>query len=151
MTGSVEPGSTAMGANVEDVASFRAQTRAWLASNCPSEMRSPMISEADICWGGRRFVFQSAAQRQWLERMRARGWTVPEWPVPYGGAGLTRLQAKVLREEMTALGCRPPLQSFGIWMLGPALLKYGSDAPKERTLAQDRSRRNSLVPGLFGT
>jgi alkylation response protein AidB-like acyl-CoA dehydrogenase len=36
----------------------------------------------------------------------------------------------VLAEEMAALGCRPPLVSFGIWMLGPALLKFGSEAQK---------------------
>ena len=32
---------------------FRAETRAWLEANCPAEMRTPMASEDDICWGGR--------------------------------------------------------------------------------------------------
>ena len=41
---------------------------------------------------------------------------------------------QVLREEMAALKCRVPLQSFGIWMLGPALLKYGSEALKREHL-----------------
>jgi alkylation response protein AidB-like acyl-CoA dehydrogenase len=59
---------------------------------------------------------------------------VPEWPVEYGGGGLSGEQAAVLRQEMEALGCRVPLQSFGIWMLGPALLKYGSEAQKCRHL-----------------
>ena len=35
---------------------------------------------------------------------------------------------------MRALGCRPPLHSFGIWMLGPALLKFGSEAQKREHL-----------------
>ena len=35
-------------------------------------------------------------------------------------------QAKVLREEMARIGARPPLSSFGIWMLGPALLHFGT-------------------------
>ena len=56
---------------------FRAETRAWLEANCPAEMRQPMRSEKDACWGGRKFVFQSPAQEQWLramgERARARG------------------------------------------------------------------------------
>ncbi len=109
---------------------FRAETRAWLQANCPSEMRTPPRSEDDVCWGGRRFKFKSEAQRLWLERMAERGWTVPTWPRAYGGGGLDAAQARVLAEEMRALGCRVPLQSFGIWMLGPALLKFGNEAQK---------------------
>ena len=62
--------------------------------------------------------------------MAAKGWTVPTWPQAYGGAGLSGLEAKILQQEMRALNCRSPLQSFGIWMLGPALLKFGSEAQK---------------------
>ena len=36
----------------------------------------------------------------------------------------------MLTDEMRALNCRPPLTSFGIWMLGPALLKFGTEAQK---------------------
>jgi len=108
---------------------FRTETRAWLEANCPAEMRRP-AGEDDICWGGRRVVFQSEAQRLWLQRMAERGWTVPTWPREYGGAGLSADEAKVLAHEMRALQCRPPLTSFGIWMLGPALLKFGTEAQK---------------------
>ena len=66
--------------------------------------------------------------------MGERGWTVPEWPRQYGGGGLSREEAKVLREELARLHCRAPLTSFGIWMLGPALLKYGSEAHKRQHL-----------------
>ena len=111
-------------------AAFREQTRAWLEANCPTEMRRPIQSEDDICWGGRNFKFKSDAQQAWMQRMAERGWTVPEWPRAVGGGGLTKAEAKVLREEMRALGCRSPLDSFGIWMLGPALLKFGSEAQK---------------------
>ena len=113
-----------------DLATFRAETRAWLDVHCPAEMRRPMASEDEVCWGGRQFQFSSEAQRQWLQRMAERGWTVPTWPVACGGAGLSGEQAKILAQEMRALDCRAPLQSFGIWMLGPALLKFGSEAQK---------------------
>src|SRR5262245_9448036 len=93
---------------------FRQEVRAWLEANCPPEMRTPMASEADVCWGGRKWKFQSEAQRVWLERMAEKGWTVPEWPRAYGGGGLSREETKVLRAEMRALGCRSPLDSFGI-------------------------------------
>jgi len=113
---------------------FRKETRAWLEANCPAEMRRPTHTEDDTCWGGRHWVFQSDAQRLWLERMAEKGWTVPEWPREYGGGGLSRDETRVLRQEMRALGCRSPLDSFGIWMLGPALLKYGSEEQKREYL-----------------
>ena len=112
---------------------FRAQTRAWLEANCPPEMRTPARSEDDICWGGRKGQY-SAAQMTWLQRMGERGWTVPTWPTEYGGGGLSSAQAKVLSQEMAALGCRSPHSNFGIWMLGPALLKFGSEAQKREHL-----------------
>jgi len=118
---------------MDNLETFRIETRAWLEANCPPEMRRPVQGEEDACWGGRHPVFQSDAQRLWLERMAAKGWTVPEWPREYGG-GLTRDEAKILRQEMRALGCRPPLTSFGISMLGPALLKYGSEEQKREHL-----------------
>ncbi|WP_260482391.1 acyl-CoA dehydrogenase family protein [Sphingomicrobium flavum] len=117
-----------------DLDTFRAETRAWLEANCPAGMRTPMKGEKDICWGGRHFTFQSEAQKQWLERMGAKGWTVPDWPADYGGGGLSPEQTKILKQEMKALGCRSPLTSFGISMLGPALLKYGTEEQKHRFL-----------------
>ena len=119
-----------------DLDAFRAGTRTWLEANCPSEMRAPIRSEADICWGGRNWVFQSDAQRCWLEVMVERGWTVPDWPRDYGGAGLSASEARVLKEEMQQIGARPPLTSFGISMLGPALLKFGNEEQKSHYLRQ---------------
>jgi acyl-CoA dehydrogenase len=79
-------------------------------------------------------VFASEEQRAWLERMGARGWTAPTWPREYGGGGLTHAEAKILAEEMARIRAQPPLESFGISMLGPALLKYGNEAQKQRFL-----------------
>ncbi len=113
-----------------DLDTFRTDTRAWLEANCPPEMRKPVRSEADVCWGGRRFEPSCPEQKQWLDTMATRGWTVPDWPKAYGGGGLSPAETKVLREEMKAIGARSPLNSFGISMLGPALLKYGTENQK---------------------
>ncbi len=119
----------------DDIETFRAETRAWLEANCPAEMRLPIARDADVVWGGRGAKL-SGPQRAWLDAMGARGWTVPEWPAAYGGDGLTKEQGKVLASEMRLIGARSPLASFGIWMLGPALLKYGSEAQKKDYLPQ---------------
>ena len=121
---------------MSDLESFRAELRAWLADNCPPEMREPVRGEEDFCWGGRNAVFKSDAQRLWMERMAERGWTVPDWPREYGGGGLSPAETKILRQEMAAIGARNPLYSFGISMLGPALLKYGNEAQKKRFLTE---------------
>ena len=114
-----------------DLDTFRAETRAWLADNCPPQMREPVRSDADICWGGRRYdPAANPPQAQWLKAMAERGWTVPDWPKEYGGGGLSAAETKVLREEMAAIRARNPLNSFGISMLGPALLKYGTEEQK---------------------
>ena len=76
----------------------------------------------------RTLVFQDEAQKLWLERCVAKGYTVPDWPKPYGGAGLSAAETKILKQEMARIGARSPLNSFGIWMLGPALLQRGQDA-----------------------
>ncbi|MBR9826301.1 MAG: acyl-CoA dehydrogenase [Alphaproteobacteria bacterium] len=119
---------------MSDLETFRAETRAWLEANCPEEMRLPLKSELDVCWGGKRWTFKSEAQKVWLERMAEKGWTVPEWAPEYGGAGLSKEEAKILKDEMKAIKARSPLNSFGIWMLGPALLKYGNEEQKREHL-----------------
>ncbi len=121
---------------MSDLETFRKETIAWLEENCPAEMRKPAKSESDVCWGGRNFQFQSDAQKQWLEVNAARGWTVPDWPTEYGGGGLNPAETKILKQEMTRMGCRIPLSSFGIWMLGPALLQFGTEEQKLHYLPQ---------------
>lgn len=114
-----------------DLDTFRAETRAWLEANCPPSMREPVRSDADVNWGGRKADYSANPdQKLWMDRMAERGWTVPDWPRAYGGGGLSPAETKILREEMASLKCRNPLNSFGISMLGPALLKYGTEEQK---------------------
>jgi alkylation response protein AidB-like acyl-CoA dehydrogenase len=61
---------------------------------------------------------------------------VPDWPSEYGGGGLSAAETKILKEEMAAIGARNPLMSFGISMLGPALLKFGTESQKKHYLGQ---------------
>jgi alkylation response protein AidB-like acyl-CoA dehydrogenase len=121
---------------MSEIETFRAEARAWLIENCPPEMRQPVRSDADICWGGRNPTFSCPEQKLWMDRMAAKGWTVPDWPKAYGGAGLSAAETKALREEMAALNCRNPLASFGISMLGPAMLKFATEEQKVLYLNQ---------------
>jgi len=118
---------------VQDRDVFRAEAHAWLEANCPRSMRTPM-PEDEVVWGGRRASFKNPDSKIWLERMAEKGWTVPGWPKAYGGGGLSPAETRILEDEMARLGCRAPLLSFGIWMLGPVLLEFGSEAQKQEHL-----------------
>jgi acyl-CoA dehydrogenase len=109
---------------------FRNDVRRWLEANCPASMRAPVADGDDGVWGGRKSPPLDPDARVWLDRMAAHGWTAPTWPREYGGGGLSEAEAAVLREEMRRLGCRAPLKSLGLWMLGPAMLRYGSEEQK---------------------
>ncbi|MGB3710881.1 MAG: acyl-CoA dehydrogenase family protein [Erythrobacter sp.] len=122
--------------DTRDLDKFRHETRQWLEQNCPVEMRESVRDDEDVYWGGRNATFKNEAQKVWFERCVEKGYTVPAWPEAYGGAGLTAPEAKVLREEMARINARPPLSSFGIWMLGPALLHFGTEEQKKRFLGE---------------
>jgi alkylation response protein AidB-like acyl-CoA dehydrogenase len=114
---------------VSDLETFRSETRRWLEANCPASMRTPG-NEEETVWGGRREQFVNPDARIWLEKMAERGWTCPTWPKAYGGGGLSADQDRVLQQELRRISARSPLSSFGIWMLGPVLLEYGSEAQR---------------------
>lgn len=108
---------------------FRAVTRAWLEENCPPAMRTPMVTD-EIVWGGRNATYKNPQSKLWLDRMAAKGWTCPTWPAEYGGGGLSKDEALILADELRRIGARPALSSFGISMLGPVLLEYGTHQQK---------------------
>ncbi len=115
---------------------FQTEVRDWLEANCPKSIRQPIKSFQDNFWGGRNAKFSSEDQRIWFERMREKEWTVPHWPKEYGGGGLNSEENKILLNEMARIGARKPLYSFGISMLGPALLKFGNEEQKKEHLTK---------------
>lgn len=112
-----------------DIDEFRAETRAWLADNCPAGARGPGPMSI-----GSSLIEMPADVQLWLERMAAQGWTVPTWPREYGGAELDKEQYKVLIEELTAINARTPLTGRGVNYIGPTLLEFGTDEQKARWL-----------------
>ncbi|MDC0222101.1 acyl-CoA dehydrogenase family protein [Gammaproteobacteria bacterium] len=108
---------------------FRSSARVWLEENCPQSMRTAMVQE-EIVWGGRRPHYENPESKVWLDRLAEKGWTCPTWPQKYGGGGLSKEQTIILNEELRRINARPGLTSFGISMLGPVLLEYGSHEQK---------------------
>jgi acyl-CoA dehydrogenase len=119
-----------------DLETFRAQTRQWLQDNAPASIVGTASSELEGNWGGRKARYKNPDTKVWLDRMAERGWTAPDWPTEYGGGGLSKAEAKVLREEMAALKLPAPLIGFGLTMIGPTLLQYGTEDQKQEHLPQ---------------
>jgi len=117
-----------------DLEAFRAEARAWLEASAPPSLVGQPGSQLDGVWGGRRWRWADPDRKAWLERMAARGWTAPAWPRAYGGGGLSPAEAKVLAQELRALRLPPPLIGFGLTMIGPTLLQFGSEEQKREHL-----------------
>ncbi|MEL7220010.1 MAG: acyl-CoA dehydrogenase family protein [Bacteroidota bacterium] len=120
--------------NTDQLTFFRNEIRTWLEANCPLSMRTPMLTNTDYYWGGTKAKFTSKDQEDWFNACKEKGWLVPQWPKQYGGGGMSKVEFKIWREEMDRLGCRPPLFSFGIVMLGPVLLKFGTEEQRLKYL-----------------
>ncbi|HYC56334.1 MAG TPA: acyl-CoA dehydrogenase family protein [Candidatus Binatia bacterium] len=125
---------------MSEIDTFREQTRQWLGANCPMSMRwSSKGNDAfgeGLAWGGSKEKHANPDVQRWMSAMAERGWTAPTWPREYGGGGLSKPEAKVLAEEMRRLRCKPPLIGFGLTMIGPLLLQYGSEEQKKRFLPE---------------
>ena len=101
-------------------------------------------------WGGRAFAGSDDPQIVWMQRVAAaRLDRARPGRRNMAAAALPPEQARVAGAGAGARRLRPPLASFGIWMLGPVLLEYANEAQKREHLPQDRPGRDPLVPGLF--
>jgi len=120
---------------MSDLDAFRSETRRWLEANAPDGIRGlPSSIEGAGNWGGRRVVYDPPELKTWLEVMAEKGWTAPTWPTEYGGGGLSKAEAKVLSQEMAALRLPPALLGFGLEMIGPTLLQFGTEEQKREHL-----------------
>jgi alkylation response protein AidB-like acyl-CoA dehydrogenase len=124
----------AASAPASDVEGFRAELRAWLDRNAPKSLAGAGGSEIEGVWGGRKASWPNPDAKRWLDACAERGFTAPEWPRAVGGGGLSREQAKVLRQELARLRMPPPLIGFGLTMIGPVLLQFGTEEQKREHL-----------------
>jgi len=103
---------------------FRATVLGFLHDRLPRRL-------ADKVHGGRRLTRDDMAQ--WHAILNAQGWLANHWPKEYGGPGWNPVQ-KFIFENECALAGAPRVVPFGVNMLGPVLIKYGSDAQKRHWL-----------------
>ncbi|MFC0402105.1 acyl-CoA dehydrogenase family protein [Paraburkholderia rhizosphaerae] len=103
---------------------FRADIRAWLESNLPHALRDKVLHHKRL----NRDDYAS-----WHRLLGQRGWSAAAWPPEYGGPGWNATQRHIWDDECARAGA-PIVLPFGVSMVAPVLMKYGSDAQKRRYL-----------------
>ncbi|HVC02923.1 MAG TPA: acyl-CoA dehydrogenase family protein [Steroidobacteraceae bacterium] len=107
-------------------AAFRTEVRAFLAAALPAQIRRKMLC-------GSRLEKEDLAG--WQRILHAHGWGAPNWSQDYGGTGWSPVQQVLFDEECARAGA-PPQLPFGLKMLAPVLMRFGSEAQR-RTLLPD--------------
>jgi alkylation response protein AidB-like acyl-CoA dehydrogenase len=119
-----------------DLEAFRMEARSWLEKNAPKALRGKLGIPEGYYWGGRKTPPPYPDSKAWLAMMADKGWTIPYWPKEYGGGGLGKEETKILDQEMERLELPPPLIGFGITMIGPTILQYGTEEQKKMYIPQ---------------
>ena len=116
-----------------DIESFRGQLAEFLERELPNTLGGLPPPTGDY-WGGRKPELPHPLAKRYCEVMAARGLTAPTWPKAYGGGGLDKEQAKIFLAELRRLGLPVPLVGFGLSMIGPTLLQFGTEDQKREHL-----------------
>ncbi|AGL83304.1 acyl-CoA dehydrogenase family protein [Pseudomonas protegens] len=95
---------------------FRNQVQAFLAKHLPSEL-------SDKVANGERL--SKADMEHWHSTLNTRGWLANHWPEAFGGPGWSAVE-KFIFELECGLANAPRIVPFGVNMLGPVLIKYGT-------------------------
>jgi hypothetical protein len=103
---------------------FRDEVRSWLQSHLPRDLKDKVaryshLSKEDLL--------------RWHKILAKQGWVAPAWPKEWGGTGWSLVQRYLFEEELGYAG-GPMLIPFGLSMCAPVLLRFGTEAQKQRFL-----------------
>ena len=108
---------------------FQQQVEEFLAANLPSQTAAKVRNGASI---------SKDELTEWTRILNAQGWAAPNWPVAYGGTCWN-----LTYRHIFDVACRkfhaPALSGFGLNMVGPAIIKYGSETQKAEFLPKIRN------------
>ncbi len=103
---------------------FREEVRSWIAEALPPEIKRRAALGAS---------FGQEEAMEWHRILYDKGWIAPDWPKEHGGTGWDVAQRYIFEEE-TIRANTPQLSPFGLSMVGPLLIQFGTDEQKQRFL-----------------
>lgn len=103
---------------------FRDEVRAFLESELPTDIAQKVklgkhLSKED--------------HQRWQKILSKRGWYAPGWPVEFGGTTWGPVEKHIFDEECAAYGA-PRSIPFGVAMVAPVIIKFGTEAQKAHYL-----------------
>jgi alkylation response protein AidB-like acyl-CoA dehydrogenase len=107
-----------------EYAAFRDEVRAFIVSAMPPELRAKAEIDGH---------FEHHEMMEWHRILFRKGWVAPHWPIEHGGPGLDATRRFILNEELE-LANAPALSPFGLSMVAPAIIEFGSDDQQRRFL-----------------
>src|ERR1700724_2761725 len=103
---------------------FRDEVRAFFRTNLPEGIRDKLVE-------GKHLAKDDIVT--WQRTLNKKGWAVANWPVEWGGTGWTPVQQYIFQEELQLTPAPQPL-GFGVTMVGPVMIAFGSEEQKQRFL-----------------
>lgn len=116
---------------------FRTQVRAFLRARLPEDIRTKVLGGHDL---------QRDDYLLWHRRLYERGWGALGWPVEFGGPGWSAVQEYLFEDEAAQYGA-PRLIPFGLKMVAPVLIAFGSQAQQQRFLPRISSAQDWWCQG----
>jgi alkylation response protein AidB-like acyl-CoA dehydrogenase len=109
--------------SAEEIA-FREEVRGWLQANLPPALKRRVEGFAELT---------KDEVMGWHRILAQRGWIAPHWPREWGGTGWNVVQRYLFEEECGLAGA-PQLPALGLMFCAPVLIRYGTEAQKQRFL-----------------
>lgn len=103
---------------------FRQEFRNWLAQHPPQTCADSSLDS---------FV---KVGRAWQKELAGGGWVGTHWPTTYGGRSLSLVEESIIQEELVRVNSPQLLGLFGLTMVGPVLIRHGSEEQKSKYLAR---------------
>ncbi len=103
---------------------FRDEVRTFFRDHLPPAIRAKLVE-------GKKLAKDDIVT--WQRILNKKGWAVANWPTRWGGTGWTPVQQYIFQEELQLAPAPQPL-GFGVTMVGPVLIAFGSEAQKNRFL-----------------
>ncbi|QLL06234.1 acyl-CoA dehydrogenase family protein [Mycobacterium vicinigordonae] len=103
----------------QEISEFRSHARNWL-------------QQAEIPLLPAEYDERHRVLREWHRALYEAGWVGLQWPSEYGGHDLTIAHQLAFTEELARAGAPQPVGSIGLEVVGPTLLRYGTQGQRER-------------------
>ncbi|HYG43045.1 MAG TPA: acyl-CoA dehydrogenase family protein [Bordetella sp.] len=103
---------------------FRETVRAFAQEKLPRDIRDKVLRHQRL---------QRDDYIRWHRILDDQGWGAPTWPQAFGGTGWNAIERLIFEVECFKAGA-PRLLPFGLSMIGPVLMKYGSPEQQQRLL-----------------